>query len=165
MEFLEPNAYQTLARKLFDELSSAVRRVLPASRIEHIGSSAIVGMLSKGDLDIFVGVEAKEFPGAIAAVESLGFRIKTESFRNESLCPFESAAYPLPVGLQLVANRSEFECFITFRDRLSADENLRSTYNHLKRNASSLSGDEYRRLKSTFIEYVLASASAPERAP
>ena len=165
MEFLEPNAYQTSARKLFDELSSAIRRALPASRIEHIGSSAIDGMLSKGDLDLFVGVEAQEFPVAIAAVESLGFRIKTESFRNESLCPFESAAYPLPVGLQLVANRSEFECFITFRDRLSADENLRSAYNQLKRNASSLSGDEYRQLKSAFIENVLASASAPEPAP
>ena len=155
MKFLEPEAYQPLARELFQQLSPVVQKALPASRIEHIGSSAIEGAVSKGDLDIFVGVEAEEFPDSIAAIESLGFRIKTESFRNESLCPFESDAYPLPVGLQLVVNRSEFECFLSFRDRMNADADLRSEYNELKQRASDLSDDEYRRVKSQFIENLL----------
>ena len=123
--------------------------------MEHIGSSAIEGAVSKGDLDIFVGVEPEGFADAVAAIESLGFRIKTESFRNESLCPFESDTYPLSVGLQLVANRSEFEFFLTFRDRMNTDGNLRSEYNRLKRQSSDLSDDEYRRVKSQFIESVL----------
>ena len=155
MKLLEPGAYQPLAREIFDQLCPLIRRTLPAARIEHIGSSSIEGAVSKGDLDIFVGVEPGGFEGAVAAIESLGFRIKTESFRNESLCPFESDAYPLPVGLQLVTNRSEFESFLVFRNRMNTDGNLRSEYNRLNRQASDLSDDEYRRVKSQFIESVL----------
>jgi GrpB-like predicted nucleotidyltransferase (UPF0157 family) len=91
-----------------------IRQALPGSRIEHIGSSAIEGGVSKGDLDIFTGVEPGEFPDAIVAIVSIGFRIKTESFRNEWLCPFESDAYALPVGLQLVVNGSEFRKLSSF---------------------------------------------------
>jgi GrpB-like predicted nucleotidyltransferase (UPF0157 family)/RimJ/RimL family protein N-acetyltransferase len=159
VKFLEPEAYQPLARELFHHLSTMIRQALPGSRIEHIGSSAIEGAVSKGDLDIFVGVEPGDFPESIASIESLGFRIKTESFRNESLCPFESGIYPIPVGLQLVVNRSEFEFFLLFRDRLNADANLRSAYNELKQQASDLDEDGYRHAKSEFIESVLRNAN------
>ena len=155
MKFLEPEAYQPLAGEVFDQLRPMIRQALPAAKVEHIGSSSIEGVVSKGDLDIFVGVEPEGFEDAVVAIESLGFRIKTESFRSESLCPFESDAYPLPVGLQLVANRSEFEFFLTFRNRMNTNGNLRSEYNRLKRQASGLSDDEYRRVKSQFIESVL----------
>jgi GrpB-like predicted nucleotidyltransferase (UPF0157 family)/RimJ/RimL family protein N-acetyltransferase len=155
VKFLEPETYQPLAREIVDQLCPRIRQALPAARVEHIGSSSIEGAISKGDLDIFVGVEAEGFEDAVAAIESLGFRIKTESFRNESLCPFESDAYPLPVGLQLVVNRSEFEFFLTFRNRMNTDGGLRSEYNRLKRHASDFSDDQYRRVKSQFIESVL----------
>ncbi len=155
MKFLEPETYQPLAGEILDQLRPLIRQALPAVRVEHIGSSSIEGAVSKGDLDIFVGVEPEGFEDAVAAIESLGFRIKTDSFRNESLCPFESDAYPLPVGLQLVVNRSQFEFFLTFRDRMNTDGNLRSEYNRLKRQASDLSDDEYRRVKSQFIDSVL----------
>jgi len=155
VKFLEAESYQPLAREIFGQLRSLIQQKLPAAQVEHIGSSSIEGAFSKGDLDIFVGVEAEEFQGAIAAMESLGFRIKTESFRNETFCPFESDAYPLPVGLQLVVNRSEFGCFLGFRDRMNADADLRSEYNQLKARASDLNEDEYRSVKSDFIESVL----------
>jgi GrpB-like predicted nucleotidyltransferase (UPF0157 family)/RimJ/RimL family protein N-acetyltransferase len=156
VKFLEPDAYQPLAGEVFHQLCLIIRKALPASRIEHIGSSSIEGAVSKGDLDIFVGVEPEGFKDAIAAIELLGFRIKPESLRNETLYPFESDAYPLPVGLQLVANRSEFECFLRFRDRMNAEADLRSEYNQLKRQASALNDDEYRTAKSHFIEKVLS---------
>ena len=155
MKFLEPETYQPLAREIFDRLRPLIQQALPAARVEHIGSSSIEGAVSKGDLDIFVGVEPERLEEAVAAIESLGFRIKAESLRNESLCPFESDAYRVPVGLQLVVNRSEFEFFLTFRDRMNTDGNLRSEYNRLKRQASELSDNEYRRVKSQFIESVI----------
>jgi RimJ/RimL family protein N-acetyltransferase len=49
VKFLEPEAYQPLARELFDRLSSLIRQTLPAARIEHIGSSAIEGAVSNED--------------------------------------------------------------------------------------------------------------------
>ena len=164
MKFLGPQAYQPWARQLFEQLSATIRRVLPDARIEHIGSSSIQGALSKGDLDLFVGVEPEEYESAIAAIESLGFRIKNESFRSESLCPFESDGYPLDVGLQLVVNRSEFECFLVFRDRLNSDPELRTAYNQLKRDAVDLHEHEYRQIKSRFIERVLYDLSSEREA-
>jgi GrpB-like predicted nucleotidyltransferase (UPF0157 family) len=158
VNFLEPQSYQPLAQQIFGQLSTKIQRMLPEARIEHIGSSLIEEALSKGDLDIFVGVEPEALPAAIAAIESLGFRVKNGSFRNQSLCPFESDAYPLDVGLQLVANGSEFEYFLTFRDHLNADLELRSAYNVLKRDACELGEDEYRKLKSNFIERVLGGS-------
>jgi GrpB-like predicted nucleotidyltransferase (UPF0157 family)/GNAT superfamily N-acetyltransferase len=155
VKFLEPEAYQPLAREIFEQLRPLIRQALPAARVEHVGSSSIEGAVSKGDLDIFVGVDPEEFEDAVAAIESLGFRIKTESLREESLCSFESDAYALPVGLQLVVNRSEFESFLAFRNRMNTDGILRSEYNRLKRQASDLSDDEYRPVKSQFIERVL----------
>ena len=61
-------------------------------------------------------------------------------------------AYPLPVGLQLVVNRSEFKFSLTFRDRMNAE---RLAYNQLKRQACDLNEDDYRRAKSDFIGRVL----------
>ena len=87
MKLLEPDAYQPLAGEVFHQLSSIIQKALPACRVEHIGSSSIEGAVSKGDLDIFVGVEPEGFEDAVAAIESLGFRIKTESLKNDSLCP------------------------------------------------------------------------------
>jgi len=80
MKFLEPQSYQPLAQELFEQLSLKIERALPGSRIEHIGSSSIQGAISKGDLDIFVGVESVELQGAITVIESLGFRVKSGSF-------------------------------------------------------------------------------------
>ena len=78
MKFLGPGAYQPLACEIFDQLCTLIRQALPAARIEHIGSSSIEGAVSKGDLDIFVGVDPEGFEDAVAAIESLGFRIKTD---------------------------------------------------------------------------------------
>jgi GrpB-like predicted nucleotidyltransferase (UPF0157 family) len=74
--FLEPEAYQAEAQKLFALIADRLRASLPGAIVEHIGSSAIVGAISKGDLDIFVGVPRANFSDAIAAITALGFNIK-----------------------------------------------------------------------------------------
>ena len=89
MKFFDPQDYQPLAQKVFSRLSILIKEVLPAAQIEHIGSSSIQGLLSKGDLDIFVGVEPAHFAEAIVTLESLGFRVKHDSLRTDSLCPFQ----------------------------------------------------------------------------
>jgi RimJ/RimL family protein N-acetyltransferase len=85
---------------------------------------------------------------------------KDRVVQNESLCPFESGIYPIPVGLQLVVTRSEFEFFLLFRDRMNADAELRSAYNELKQQASGLDEDGYRHAKSEFIESVLRTVNS-----
>ena len=160
MKFLRPQDYQPLAQEVFNRLRVLIKELLPAAQIEHIGSFSIQGVLSKGDLDIFVGVEPAHFARAILALESLGFRVKHGSLRTESLCPFEATNYPLDVGVQLVALGSRFEFFRLFRDQMNENAELRVAYNRLKTGAVDLSEAQYRELKSKFIENVLRRASA-----
>lgn len=59
------------------------------------------------------------------------------------------------VALQVVANGSEFDFFLRFRDKLRESPELVQQYNELKVSCSGCSHDEYRQKKSAFIESVL----------
>jgi len=166
MRFLEPEQYQHLAERHYDILSKRIRLVLPLATVEHIGSSAIHGAISKGDLDIYVAVDVMELKAAVAKIERLGFRVKQGSLRTESLCPFEldpnankgrstNALTEIDIGIQLVARNSQFEFFLKFRDMLNANPQLRDRYNLLKLSSVSLDADDYRKIKSEFIESLL----------
>ena len=156
MRILESQEYQPKARAVYERIAAAFRTRLPNATIEHIGSSAITGAASKGDLDVFVGVDRCEFEQAVAIIQSLGFMIKTNTLRTPELCPFESSNYAIDVGVQLVERGSRFEFFRKFRDCLNSDPQLRERYNQLKREAAPLGEFEYRERKSAFIERVLA---------
>jgi GrpB-like predicted nucleotidyltransferase (UPF0157 family) len=161
MKFLAPGVYQPVAWLTYHQIREQILTVLPSARIEHIGSSSMEGTVSKGDLDVFVSVSKKSFEHAIAVLQSLRFTIKENTLRTDELCPFESFEYPLEVGLQLVAAGSSFENFLHFRDRIKSDDELRNRYNQMKFDATGLAPDDYRKIKSRFIESVLSSDGQP----
>jgi GrpB-like predicted nucleotidyltransferase (UPF0157 family) len=155
MKFLPPNRYQPIAREVFRDLSHRISVVLPAARVEHVGSSAVRGLWSKGDLDVFVGVLPVGFADSIETLTSLGFREKTDTLRTNELCPLVVEGYPIPVAIQVVALGSQFEFFLSIRDSLTRNPKLRDDYNRLKRSSAVLDEKEYRERKSQFIEAVL----------
>jgi len=159
MKFLKAEQYQPEALKLFRAISAEVRVCLPNARIEHIGASSIPGAMSKGDLDIFVGVPGDEVEKAVRRLNGLGFREKSGTLRTESLCMLETVKYGPDVAIQVVANGSRFEMFLAFRDRLRIDSRLSQSYNELKLESIGLDEDLYRERKSAFIEKTLSSAA------
>ena len=60
MQFFHPKNYLKQATDAFILIKKKIKYALPTAKIEHIGSSAIFGALSKGDLDVFVGVSSEE---------------------------------------------------------------------------------------------------------
>jgi GrpB-like predicted nucleotidyltransferase (UPF0157 family) len=52
MRFLKSEEYQIKIKKIYADLSLKLSRNLPYAEIDHIGSSAIRGAVSKGDLDV-----------------------------------------------------------------------------------------------------------------
>ena len=157
MKFFHPNEYQPKVAGVYEKVAAEVLRLLPSARVEHIGSSAIPGAISKGDLDVFVGVDKVEFNRSIQALERIGYRVKSDTLRTESLCMLEIDKYELPVALQVVENGSEFEMFLTFRDAVRRSEELLREYNQLKLSCTDASETCYRERKRAFIENVLAS--------
>jgi len=159
MIFLPPRKYQPAANRLFDELKIKIEKAVPYAKVEHIGSSSIAGAVSKGDLDIYAGVETARMNETIPRIEALGFKIKSDSCRTAELCPFEARGHAIDVGLQLVARGSRFEFFLKFRDTMNSNKKLREEYNLLKRDSAGLNQEDYRKIKSVFIERVLSGNS------
>jgi GrpB-like predicted nucleotidyltransferase (UPF0157 family) len=153
MKFLESIEYQPACHARFAFYINEIHTLLPTARVEHIGSSAIPYAISKGDLDIFVGVEKNNFTQAITSLEELGFKEKKDTLRTDELCMLESCSED--VALQVVVNDSEFEGFLHFRDKLREGPKFVYEYNHLKRSCEGFSQDKYRERKSEFIEHVL----------
>ena len=61
---------------VFNWLENAVSTVLPDASIEHIGSSAVPGSLTKGDVDIMVLVDETEIMNAVSLVKQHGMSIE-----------------------------------------------------------------------------------------
>lgn len=155
MKFYTANQYQASCEALFLIYKDKVKALLPDARVEHIGASSIPLAVSKGDLDIFIGVELGHFEVSMQRLKVLGFQEKKNTLRTPELCMLESISTE-DVALQVVANGSEFECFLQFRNALRANMALVKQYNELKMSCEGLSQDAYREKKSAFVEWVLA---------
>lgn len=155
MEFFDPQDYQPTAAKVFEDLRAILKPKFKRARIEHIGSSSVPGLISKGDLDIFLGVEPEEFGPSIVQLKNLGFKIKVDSFRNQEHCPFTWGGGPIPTTIQMAINGSEFEFFLTFRDFLRKNRSWVERYNDLKIQSVNLDEESYRKRKENFIHTIL----------
>ncbi|NVN79855.1 MULTISPECIES: GrpB family protein [unclassified Vibrio] len=155
MKFYPAEQYQTACHEMFARYERDIRKLIPNARVEHVGASSIPSAVSKGDLDIFVGVELGELEDAIERLTTLGFKEKLDTLRTSELCMLESTSVD-DMALQVVTNGSEFECFLTFRDKLRVNPALVEQYNTLKMSCEGWPQDEYREKKAHFIEHVLA---------
>jgi GrpB-like predicted nucleotidyltransferase (UPF0157 family) len=156
MIFYSAEKYQQSCNELFSRYKIDIQKIIPNARVEHVGSSSIPDAISKGDLDIFVGVETSQLAFSVdLLLAEMEFQEKTDTLRTPELCMLESTTGD-NVALQVVANGSEFEFFLTFRDKLKENTKLVHQYNELKQSCEGLSQDEYRQKKSEFIALVLA---------
>lgn len=157
MKFYSAEQYQASCDERFLRYEREVKILLPQARVEHVGASSIPLAISKGDLDIFIGVESDELNAAIQLLKTLGFQERADTLRTSELCMLESTSGD-DVAFQVVANGSEFEFFLIFRDKLRAAPSLVQQYNALKMSCEGQSQDDYRRKKSDFINHVLKNA-------
>src|ERR1700742_2958060 len=107
--------------------------MLPGARIEHIGSTAVPGSLTKGDLDICVIVEGEEFERA-SGVLAARFAIHQPENWSATLASFTAPSEDgIDVGVQLVpAGSADERAFVGWRDRLRAHPHLRARHHELK---------------------------------
>lgn len=154
MVFLEPEQYQQRCAQLFNSYQKDISTLLPFAKIEHIGSSAIPNAISKGDLDIYIEVMSEQFEFAIEQLKTLNFIEKQNTLRTHELCMLESLNND-DVAFQIVVTDSIFTFFLTFKNKLISSPKLVNEYNQLKLQCSHLDPDQYRTIKSDFINRVL----------
>lgn len=158
MQLLKPEVYQSELVKRFDANKPRLLALCPDARVEHIGSSAVRGALSKGDLDICLAVSPSQLEATVAILKDNGYSEQTDTLRTTELCMLVNSNPNNEHALQVVAAGSSFECFIWFRDLLINHPELVQRYNEIKIKSSYLPEEKYRAAKSLFIEEVISSS-------
>ena len=138
------------AESLFSEVKLRIREKLPHAEIEHIGSTAVRGRLTKGDLDVLVRVSRDDFRESDRALESL-FGRNEGSDRTATFAAFQDSSTSPELGVQLVVAGTEFDTFSQWVSRLLSDRDLQAAYDDLKARYHGKRMSEYREAKSKFI--------------
>ncbi|MFA0037631.1 GrpB family protein [Vibrio sp. 10N.261.52.A1] len=152
MKFYKADEYQASCEALYRKYELEIATLLPDAVIEHIGASSIPNAV------LLVGVNGSKLEKAVKLLSTLGFNEKSNTLRTPELCMLESNSGE-DVAFQVVANGSEFDCFVGVRDKLRENSDLVQQYNELKMSCTGWSHNEYRRKKATFIERVLRQTS------
>ncbi|MFA0709906.1 GrpB family protein [Vibrio splendidus] len=123
MKFYPAEQYQAACNELFIRYERDIKKLIPNARVEHVGASSIPFAVSKGDLDIFVGVELGELEDVIGRLTTLGFTEKLDTLRTPELCMLESTSGD-DVALQVVS-------VIDYEWNLNVDSLVKLDYQHL----------------------------------
>ena len=140
----------TVLERVYREIRSTLGNV----DIQHIGSTAITGAITKGDIDICVRLRDTE--RALEALAESGFKRKADTHQDEELFALESSEFP-NVGIQLVKLGGRFDIFVAFRDQLNRTPELVFEYNKVKHENFSVGKDDYQKRKREFVARVLAT--------
>ena len=154
----------------FDEAAAELRDALRrwVVEIEHIGSTAVVGLAAKPVIDIQVGVVSLDVSHQIvAAVEALGYVYVPDFERELPNRRYFRRTSPIGVTTHHVhlVERTDHEWWdrhIRFRDWLRAHPDDRDRYAALKRSLATEHLDDrdgYTEAKSAFIASVVERAN------
>ena len=154
-------------REIRDCLRTELGEEVGAFKVEHIGSTAVPGLVSRPVLDICVVVpEASDMTALIGGLERLGYihevdqgRAGLETFRRKGPdVPFlEHKRDFSPHHLYAaILGTSELGRYLAFRDHLNGDADARAAYARLKIDLAPVAdADRYIRAKTEFIESAL----------
>ena len=145
------------AAECVGEHGARIERVLPGADVVHVGSTAVPGALTKGDLDLMVRVPADRFEKAADALRSVYSIHQPENWTATYASFLDPEAADPPVGVQLVVTESDDEAlFEPFIAALREDPALLADYNALKRRLDGSDYETYTAAKSEFIERAMS---------
>jgi GrpB-like predicted nucleotidyltransferase (UPF0157 family) len=156
--------------RLFDEEQMRVRDALGslATRIEHVGSTAVPGLAAKPVIDLLVGVRSlvEARSGSIDPLGVLGYTYmkEYESWLPDEMLFRKGSPGPWTHHLHLTEPSSpRWEEFILIRDYLRTHADVARAYGDLKTALATLFQDDiagFRDAKGPFLRAVLAKARA-----
>ena len=155
--------YHPLWPSAFDALASPLRRHLPGSRIEHVGSTSVPGLAAKPLIDISVGLP----PGgslAAATAHECGLEFRAVNPESVLFAIFARPGFRL-ANVHVRYRGAESERWdILFRDFLRAHPAIAQRYGETKRAAaatvSGLGRSEYSETKAPFIRSLIPEIEA-----
>ena len=135
---------------------------IPENRIEHIGSTSIIGMLAKPKIDIVIGVDdlEKVDKTLFKELEKAGFfRLKVNRPNEIVLAKFLDESYKVKTHfIHLVEYEKDlWHNLIFFRDYLNSNKEAREKYLDIKKKYVSKSSTgiiDYTNYKENFVKEI-----------
>jgi GrpB-like predicted nucleotidyltransferase (UPF0157 family) len=145
-----------LADRAFQRHSREIRSLVPTAEVEHVGATAVPGLLTKGDVDLLVRVPEGDFPGAAAALRRR-YEVDQPANWTGTFASFaEEQEGDVPVGVQLVVAGSRVDAaFVSLRRVFRTRPDLVERSNDLKLRHADGGADAYARAKQAFLEALL----------
>ncbi|MFC4767493.1 GrpB family protein [Effusibacillus consociatus] len=156
VHFSNVGDFRHKAERLFEEQKRRIEERLPNADIQHVGSTAVPGSLTKGDVDIQVRVLPEVFSIAIQVLSSL-YSPNEGSVSTDSFRAFKDDTLDPPLGVQLSVIGSEYDFFWKLRNVLLANETYRQEYDELKKRFHGKDMDEYRTEKNKFFKRLMTT--------
>ena len=157
VNFAPEQNFREAVGRLFARVKAQLSTLLPGSDIQHVGSTAIPGSLTKGDLDVQMRVTSGKYDAAKEVLSKL-YRLNAGGFASEDATSFEDYSTQPSLGVHLTVIDGSADIQWRFRDLLIASAALREEYDQLKRRFDGGSMTKYRDAKATFVERVLRDA-------
>jgi GrpB-like predicted nucleotidyltransferase (UPF0157 family) len=155
------------AVELFNAAEARIASALPAaSEVEHVGSTAVSGLIAKPIVDIVVGVPSiDEIGEAKAALVRLGYRDR--GWKKEAgghiLDWVDGDVTTQHLHVTVLASL-EWRNYIDFRDRLKTSAQCRRRYEMLKKRLARIHERDrrsYTDAKASFVLSVLQGTGCP----
>lgn len=150
VHFHPEEVFRQRVRTAWERESGRLRALLPNADLQHVGSTAVPGALTKGDLDIQVRVPPASFAAAEAAL-AVTYARNAGNPARERFASFEAHGGDVDVGIQLTSIDGTDDSFWRFRELLLTDKDVRAAYDALKRAHDGGPMDDYRRAKDRFF--------------
>src|SRR5262245_40514465 len=116
--------FREVVGRLFARVEAQLRALLPGADIQHVGSTAIPGSLTKGDLDVQVRVTSDQYEAAKEALSKL-YRLNVGGFASQDATSFEDYSTQPSLGVHLTVIDGSADIQWRFRDLLLASAALR----------------------------------------
>ncbi|GGC95397.1 hypothetical protein GCM10007216_27690 [Thalassobacillus devorans] len=154
VNFSPEELYRERAEEVFNRHKNIITHKLPEAEIYHIGSTAVRGSLTKGDVDLQVRVTQEDFEKARNAMLDL-YPVNTGSDQTSYFCSFEYGEDVLPVGVQLTVKGTSVDHFYQMTCFFKENPSCTDQYNTLKKRYEGADMEEYRKAKAAFLTEVL----------
>jgi GrpB-like predicted nucleotidyltransferase (UPF0157 family) len=148
--FQAEHIFREAAETLFLEEKEKLQSLLPHAEIHHVGSTAIPGSLTKGDVDIQVIVNQEDFTSSKEILVKY-YDVNAGSVSDVTFISFKDDDRNPPLGIQLTVRNSSLDIFWKITSVLRENENLRQQYDQIKQEFNGRSMEEYREAKERFF--------------
>ena len=132
IHFVNSNDIWDVAWKAFGKEKHFLLDLIPNADIQHVGSTAVPGALTKGDLDIQVRVSEDIFEDTTQKLK-LHYKISHPEIWRDGFASFQNYDNPeIPIGIQLTVKNSTYDDFFKLRDLYINNPKLLAKYNAMK---------------------------------